>query len=99
LILPFKTHFVRSRSAAAALTPGDKDGRSGEAFSNKSGNTHTGAFFPTGEIGGRLGRHSEGAQKDAPSKKTTKKIFFFFAGQFFFAPPSISPTNILTFKK
>jgi len=31
-----------------------------------------GAVFPTGGIGGRLGRHSEGGAKKLPSKK--KKI-------------------------
>ena len=45
-----------------------------------------GAVFPTGGIGGRLGRHSEGGAKNCAQQ----------LDRVFFAPPSISPTNILT---
>src|SRR4029434_3753579 len=51
---------------------------------------YTGAVFPTGGIGGRLGRHSEGGAKNCAQQKKTRIVGFFFA------PPSISPTNILT---
>jgi len=43
----------------------------------------SGAVFPTGGIGGRLGRHSEGGAKKCDHRKKRKKRFFFFAGQFF----------------
>src|SRR4029434_5551016 len=61
----------------------------------------TGAVFPTGGIGGRLGRHSDGGAKNyaQQKKKKKKKLCFFLAGQSFFCAPlyisiSISISNI-----
>src|SRR4029434_6212895 len=56
---------------------------------------YTGAVFPTGGIGGRLGRHSEGGAKNC-AQHTKKELCFFFFWAVFFAPLSISPTKILT---
>src|SRR4029434_7328649 len=47
-----------------------------------------GAVFPTGGIGGRLGRHSEGGAKNcAQQKKKKQELCFFFCWTEFFCPP------------
>src|SRR4029434_10283646 len=52
------------------------------------GGVCAGAVFPTGGIGGRLGRHSEGGAKNCAQqkKKKQKLCFFFFLTQFFLRP-------------
>src|SRR4029434_1744912 len=52
-----------------------------------------GAVFPTGGIGGRLGRHSEGGAKNCAQQKKKKKqelCFFFCWTEFFLCPLYIS---------
>src|SRR4029434_6280891 len=45
--------------------------------------THTGAFFPTGGIGGRLGRHSEGGAKNCAQQKSFFSAPFYISNQYF----------------
>ena len=71
------------------------------AFNLRISALAAGAVFPTGGIGGRLGRHSEGGAKNCAQQKKKKKRIgvFFFAGQSFFCAPFYISNQYFDIKK